>query len=40
MLQSLNMRATVLAVSFLVVVLGIWEMANQAPKSKRGVDRV
>ncbi|MES9944940.1 MAG: nitrate ABC transporter permease [Candidatus Thiodiazotropha sp.] len=37
MLQSLNMRATVLAVSFLVVVLGIWEMANQAPKAKEAL---
>ncbi|MEW7987643.1 MAG: nitrate ABC transporter permease [Candidatus Thiodiazotropha sp.] len=37
MLQSLNMRATVLAVSFLAVVLGLWEMTNQAPQAKKAL---
>ncbi len=37
MLQSLNMRAAILAVTFLVVMLGLWEMANQAPKAKQAL---
>ncbi len=37
MLQSLNMRAAILAVSFLVVVLGLWEMTNQAPQAKQAL---
>jgi ABC-type nitrate/sulfonate/bicarbonate transport system permease component len=37
MLQSLNMRATVLALTFLAVILGIWEMTNQAPTAKKAL---
>ena len=31
MLQSVNLRATVLSLVLLALLLGIWEMANQAP---------
>ena len=33
MLKSLNLRALILSLVFLVVVLGIWEAANQAPQA-------
>lgn len=37
MTQSLTFRAALLSVIFLVVVLGIWEMTNQAPQPSEAV---
>ncbi len=35
MLQSLNVRATLVSLVMLVVLLGIWELANQAPAADK-----
>lgn len=34
MLESLQLRATILSISILVVTLGLWEIANQPPKDQ------
>jgi nitrate/nitrite transport system permease protein len=35
MLQSLNVRATIVSLVMLVVLLGIWELANQPPSADK-----
>jgi nitrate/nitrite transport system permease protein len=35
MLQSLNVRATIVSLVMLVALLGIWELANQAPDADK-----
>ena len=37
MLKSLNLRALIVSVVFLVVILGIWEAANQAPAASEAL---
>jgi nitrate/nitrite transport system permease protein len=37
MLESINLRALIVSVVFLVVILGFWEAANQAPKATKAM---
>ena len=37
MLKSLNMRALMVSLVFLVAILGIWELANQPPKATKAL---
>jgi len=36
-MASLNIRAALLSVSFLIVALGLWEMATQPPEAQTGM---
>jgi nitrate/nitrite transport system permease protein len=37
MLQSLNVRATLVSLVMLIALLGVWELANQAPDASRAL---
>ena len=36
-MASLNVRAALLSVSFLILALGLWEMATQPPEAQTGL---